>query len=136
MCSFVVFFFSSRRRHTRCALVTGVQTCALPIYAQPRTALGAGVEHLGHAVAHPQQGRNLFPARQPLARWQLPREPGLDLERAAMGPGYPGLWFADPWRQRHRVQPQFAAGVRSEEHTSELKSLMRSSYAVLWLKKT
>src|SRR3546814_4579469 len=29
--SFVLFFFSSRRRHTRCALVTGVQTCALPI---------------------------------------------------------------------------------------------------------
>src|SRR3546814_6925242 len=28
---FRVFFFSSRRRHTRCALVTGVQTCALPI---------------------------------------------------------------------------------------------------------
>src|SRR3546814_4353712 len=27
------FFFSIRRRHTRCALVTGVQTCALPIYA-------------------------------------------------------------------------------------------------------
>src|SRR3546814_8146984 len=27
----VLFFFSSRRRHTRCALVTGVQTCALPI---------------------------------------------------------------------------------------------------------
>src|SRR3546814_11343444 len=30
------FFFSSRRRHTRCALVTGVQTCALPIF--PNTA--------------------------------------------------------------------------------------------------
>src|SRR3546814_3504351 len=29
------FFFSSRRRHTRCALVTGVQTCALPIYIMP-----------------------------------------------------------------------------------------------------
>src|SRR3546814_2302490 len=29
------FFFSSRRRHTRCALVTGVQTCALPISAGP-----------------------------------------------------------------------------------------------------
>src|SRR3546814_18493399 len=28
---FTIFFFSSRRRHTRCALVTGVQTCALPI---------------------------------------------------------------------------------------------------------
>src|SRR3546814_8724257 len=31
-------FFSSRRRHTRCALVTGVQTCALPI-----SASGAGI---------------------------------------------------------------------------------------------
>src|SRR3546814_17253275 len=31
MSVFVIFFFSSRRRHTRCALVTGVQTCALPI---------------------------------------------------------------------------------------------------------
>src|SRR3546814_8070072 len=31
MILFVFFFFSSRRRHTRCALVTGVQTCALPI---------------------------------------------------------------------------------------------------------
>src|SRR3546814_11629840 len=31
-CFMCLFFFSSRRRHTRCALVTGVQTCALPIY--------------------------------------------------------------------------------------------------------
>src|SRR3546814_12318793 len=30
--AYLFFFFSSRRRHTRCALVTGVQTCALPIY--------------------------------------------------------------------------------------------------------
>src|SRR3546814_9674908 len=29
----IFFFFSSRRRHTRCALVTGVQTCALPIFS-------------------------------------------------------------------------------------------------------
>src|SRR3546814_16518908 len=29
-----MFFFASRRRHTRCALVTGVQTCALPISSQ------------------------------------------------------------------------------------------------------
>src|SRR3546814_1711192 len=33
------FFFSSRRRHTRCALVTGVQTCALPILER------VGLEH-------------------------------------------------------------------------------------------
>src|SRR3546814_2089886 len=32
MCFGSFFFFSSRRRHTRCALVTGVQTCALPIF--------------------------------------------------------------------------------------------------------
>src|SRR3546814_11535537 len=40
---FVIFFFSSRRRHTRCALVTGVQTCALPIFriAYTRAALKA-----------------------------------------------------------------------------------------------
>src|SRR3546814_609072 len=43
------FFFSSRRRHTRCALVTGVQTCALPIFLldfapkayRPRRAVGS-----------------------------------------------------------------------------------------------
>src|SRR3546814_5831973 len=33
------FFFSSRRRHTRCALVTGVQTCALPISPVAAVAL-------------------------------------------------------------------------------------------------
>src|SRR3546814_14494107 len=32
----MLFFFSSRRRHTRCALVTGVQTCALPISSRCR----------------------------------------------------------------------------------------------------
>src|SRR3546814_2771240 len=35
MLRFVFFVFSSRRRHTRCALVTGVQTCALPIWIVP-----------------------------------------------------------------------------------------------------
>src|SRR3546814_3495567 len=41
------FFFSSRRRHTRCALVTGVQTCALPICTQ--------IDGLRH-VKHPGHG--------------------------------------------------------------------------------
>src|SRR3546814_6476736 len=40
------FFFSSRRRHTRCALVTGVQTCALPISAGPRPC--NIITHIGH----------------------------------------------------------------------------------------
>src|SRR3546814_9394120 len=63
----VCFFFSSRRRHTMCALVTGVQTCALPIYHRgsdrrddaARVAVFVGLAALGelmpaeleHAVA-------------------------------------------------------------------------------------
>src|SRR3546814_13145999 len=39
MCMYF-FFFSSRRRHTRCALVTGVQTCALPISGANQVQLG------------------------------------------------------------------------------------------------
>src|SRR3546814_12182629 len=42
----VCFFFSSRRRHTRCALVTGVQTCALPILT-----VGGGVRSAEDARA-------------------------------------------------------------------------------------
>src|SRR3546814_9044512 len=38
-----VFFFSSRRRHTRCALVTGVQTCALPIWRLKTAARELGL---------------------------------------------------------------------------------------------
>src|SRR3546814_8456944 len=34
----VTVFFSSRRRHTRCALVTGAQTCALPIFEKGKEA--------------------------------------------------------------------------------------------------
>src|SRR3546814_11737828 len=45
------FFFSSRRRHTRCALVTGVQTCALPISSVTR--------ELGHFVLFQVRGSDL-----------------------------------------------------------------------------
>src|SRR3546814_7586491 len=42
MCGGIHFFlfFSSRRRHTRCALVTGVQTCALPIFRYVQSERG------------------------------------------------------------------------------------------------
>src|SRR3546814_19307964 len=46
---FFVFFFSSRRRHTRCALVTGVQTCALPISCH------RGGRARGRRRRHPRQ---------------------------------------------------------------------------------
>src|SRR3546814_5565327 len=44
-------FFSSRRRHTRCALVTGVQTCALPISVHlPIPAEGDGRDDIGEGL--------------------------------------------------------------------------------------
>src|SRR3546814_12421350 len=43
-----VLFFSSRRRHTRCALVTGVQTCALPISADSSAANEAGCKEVAY----------------------------------------------------------------------------------------
>src|SRR3546814_1545749 len=55
-----IFFVASRRRHTRCALVTGVQTCALPIstiaqasgglLAQPAMAPGLAIVTMVAAV--------------------------------------------------------------------------------------
>src|SRR3546814_14596009 len=49
----MLFFFSSRRRHTICALVTGVQTCALPILGPPITGtrqfLAIGLNYSDHA---------------------------------------------------------------------------------------
>src|SRR3546814_4431114 len=44
------FFFSSRKRHTRCALVTGVQTCALPICFWDLRRWKKGLEELNGPV--------------------------------------------------------------------------------------
>src|SRR3546814_3163646 len=49
----VFFFFSSRRRNTRCALVTGVQTCALPISEKIAEKLGALDEVASAEIAGP-----------------------------------------------------------------------------------
>src|SRR3546814_13195485 len=50
------FFFSSRRRHTRCALVTGVQTCALPISQKIQHGRNHD-EAAAHAQKHGQYAR-------------------------------------------------------------------------------
>src|SRR3546814_4216036 len=49
-----IFFFSSRRRHTRCALVTGVQTCALPISRDNAelAAVNNELEAFSYSVSH------------------------------------------------------------------------------------
>src|SRR3546814_4667495 len=51
-----MLFFSSRRRHTRCALVTGVQTCALPIcsFVTPLDGAGLPDDILSQAPGVPQ----------------------------------------------------------------------------------
>src|SRR3546814_5846902 len=65
------FFFSSRRRHTRCALVTGVQTCALPIsFAYSLGVLAFGSESwsedLGIDPARLLHGEQAFEYFQPI----------------------------------------------------------------------
>src|SRR3546814_7397332 len=102
------FFFSSRRRHTRCALVTGVQTCALPIYGY-----------------------------SPFIRFDLVLN---NLVAYAFTKGCVLLKSdGSPWRPIVHIEDIsrafLAALERSEEHTSELQSLMRISYAVFCLKK-
>src|SRR3546814_4259317 len=119
----VSFFFSSRRRHTRCALVTGVQTCALPILAhhrrQAQHALVGAPDPDGAAAdllrRHDDAGG--FPGA---GAGQM----GLGVESTDLG-DLPAADLANQAQDR----------IRSEEHTSELQSLMRISYAVFCLKK-
>src|SRR3546814_13529072 len=56
----LVFFFSSRRRHTRCALVTGVQMCALPICARGATDIVVKAIQVFLDMAEPQDERDVF----------------------------------------------------------------------------
>src|SRR3546814_3837766 len=116
-------FFSSRRRHTRCALGTGVQTCALPICKTLECT-----RITGHAPIPGPPGRVDRPGigdracRQPLLVDELIDEAYFERLRCAHGAA------GDD-------HIQCGLQARSEEHTSELQSLMRISYAVFCLKK-
>src|SRR3546814_5629323 len=57
-----VFFCSSRRRHTRCALVTGVQTCALPIsqLTEEITGIEIGEDDLAAVLVFEQDADRTF----------------------------------------------------------------------------
>src|SRR3546814_9174265 len=118
----IVFFFSSRRRHTRCALVTGVQTCALPILPAPNTD---SVEEVAAEMPVP-----VLVAMEE-GEVEAPELPILtpDPPAKAARPGKE----AKP--EKAEALPEAAAVERSEEHTSELQSLMRISYAVFCLTK-
>src|SRR3546814_7459245 len=87
----VWFFFSSRRRHTRCALVTGVQTCALPIYPD----FFAGYSQL------PRQVEGLAGAPEwPAIRALLPELSGKRIVDLGFGFG----WFARWAREEGAAQ--------------------------------
>src|SRR3546814_9193214 len=141
------FFVSSRRRHTRCALVTGVQTCALPIFlrfpgdeagrhlqlrhirpqdAQQVALLDSpAVATVGPFVCH--AAGNVDDATAGLTRMQLKEVGGAVGCHLDAGTG-----VSDEQNGRRGEAEQES---RSEEHTSELQSLMRISYAVFCLKK-
>src|SRR3546814_6899949 len=129
MCGY--FFFSSRRRHTICALVTGVQTCSSDL------RLGKDQRAIDHVRRGEQRRRHEGRARPDLAQKAADRraddeadaEGGADEAEVActlLRPGDVG---------DRRLRRRIAAPERSEEHTSELQSLMRNSYAVFCLKK-
>src|SRR3546814_8019635 len=136
-----MFLFSSRRRHTRCALVTGVQTCALPIYGIGD--LKGILQHLDHLEWLGVDGVWLCPV------FPTPnRDYGYDIsDFCGVEPVLGTMSELDELISRLHARdmrilldfvPNHTADVhpwRSEEHTSELQSLMRNSYAVFDLKK-
>src|SRR3546814_8739188 len=70
-----VFFVSSRRRHTRCALVTGVQTCALPISKADADVVSKAIESSRARMMSPvREGRNVpdLPQRMRAANYLEP----------------------------------------------------------------
>src|SRR3546814_1856234 len=145
-------FFSSRRRHTRCALVTGVQTCALPICAhRPARAAPAPVPPSATARdAAPHQAparrsradalpcRRSSPHSPPVGRRRTDHAHGEAPATRSCGSGFSREPFVMTLLSKRIVgwvgftNP---ASRRTEEHTSELQSLIRISYAVYCLKK-
>src|SRR3546814_2853855 len=109
----LVIVFASRRRHSSCALVTVVQTCAHPICDPPTP-----IDSINQKQA--------LGTRQSIGAIQrFANGSGDVLECGLQVPKLDG-----------RNQPATAGKMqRSEEHTSELQSLMRISYAVFCLKK-
>src|SRR3546814_9951223 len=96
LCLCVYFFFSSRRRHTRCALVTGVQTCALPIWttAALAAALTSSAQASLGAFAD-QITLELREGAEDVEHQHSPRRGGVDVLGERTEPDAAGCQFAD-----------------------------------------
>src|SRR3546814_2821436 len=134
----LIFFFSSRRRHTICALVTGVQTCALPICARARRFVHLAIDqrHPGtfaDRIAVCILGDNARIEKFVIKVVALTST--LTNTREHGGAAMALRDVVDEFLNEHGLA-HASTTERSEEHTSELQSLMRISYAVLCLKKT
>src|SRR3546814_4246007 len=133
-CCRLCFFFSSRRRHTRCALVTGVQTCALPIYKTGRL-IGAVTVDDSHEVMLIAEDGNLIRFKTTDVRSMGRNTQGVRLMRPQDDSRLVSIGRILTADDDELVVEEAAAAGRSEEHTSELQSLMRTSYADYCLKK-
>src|SRR3546814_10959303 len=83
-------FVSSRRRHTRCALVTGVQTCALPIsqgceHQEEIILRDAEFDMLSNAIAGPFLSGRDFSAREDILELAATKQPSLIHKRTELG---------------------------------------------------
>src|SRR3546814_2322118 len=93
------FFFSSRRRHTRCALVTGVQTCALPISLRRAPDGLYPLHHRAAWLAIARGRQKLERAGAPALDLALSQ---LGLQPAVVGP-VQGPWADSQHRDRKSV---------------------------------
>src|SRR3546814_3018987 len=71
---FLFFCISSRRRHTRCALVTGVQTCALPIFSSAVSVRSCSHSDLPTLI--PRAARKVLAMPPPMMRRSEERRVG------------------------------------------------------------
>src|SRR3546814_9559993 len=133
--SFVFFFFSSRRRHTSGALVTGVQTCALPICRRVDWRIVKARAPSANAQTPAAMTRTLVirydPAHAEIARYFAAAAKAWNAadEASVANASKPPLAIDSAGTDT--VLPADSDWLlRSEEHTSELQSLMRISYAV------
>src|SRR3546814_9473314 len=110
MLSHVCFFLSSRRRHTRCALVTGVQTCALPIWALACCGvLGLGQRSTRPTAAPTDQIAHLTPYRNKETMNELGSWGGQTGQPPIMG----GLAGVDQRSEERRVGKECVSTCRS-----------------------
>src|SRR3546814_3172326 len=130
----LVFFFSSRRRHTRCALVTGVQTCALPISFRHAAWLRHNRQDRNcHAEGryNPRRIRSPVCRHKAGAQWrEFPARQSRGFSKRAQRVLPPERCPRPEYPKTREPLATLWWMPRSEEHTSELTYLMRTSYAV------